>query len=147
MKGIASDVKAYWEARGAVCRSGASLADIHGFMERNHVIIPDDLYEYFSMVNGILDFDEHMMAFWPLDKFASLAEVDNDANRIEIEDADRLFVFADFMIESNYYAIRLYGDHAEENVVVSTAAPSPYVVARSFSEFLRMYMDDVNAIM
>jgi SMI1 / KNR4 family (SUKH-1) len=110
--------------------------DISDFEQRNNVKLPADFREYLLRLSGIEE-DPDLFCFWPLSR---LAPPDSPAF-ISVE-LDRFFVFADYLIESQYYAIYLGDDPLLQNRVVSPDVSNKRVIATSFSEFIQLYLID-----
>jgi hypothetical protein len=96
---------------------------------------------YFLTVGGMrcASMDDHHLCFWPLEEVEPLGDGWHAA-----ETSKGYFAFADCLIRSHAYAIRL--DDGHPNTALSTAGPELEVVASSFEEFLRQYLQDPEAL-
>lgn len=110
--------------------------DLQAFEEQNSLRLPADLREYFQRLNGI-DMDPGLFRFWPLSRLIPV----KSSSAVALE-ADRYFVFADYMVGTWYYAIYLGEDPFLQNRVILPDFPSQPVIARSFSEFVELYLTD-----
>ena len=127
-----------WREQDAKPRPGISKDAIRAFERREGVTLPDDMALYFETIDGMDHIDEEVFCFWPLEK---------------VEPAGRNFdgpagylAFADFMINSNAYGIRVQGGAFGE-VVALYGSGKLKPVASSFTEFLRKYMSDWMSLM
>ncbi len=110
--------------------------DIQAFEQRNGVLLPPDLREYFLRLNGI-DLDPGLFRFWPLSRLIPL----KSSSAVALE-TGRYFIFADYMVGTWYYAIYLGNDSFLQNRVILPDFPSRPVIAHSFSEFVERYLTD-----
>src|SRR5262249_51632366 len=97
--------------------------------------LPDDFAAYFRTIDGMdtAQSDQHEIRFWPLSEVRPLTTELNGAT----SQSAGLFVFADFLLWSHAYAIRLADGKANEIVIVGGDAPIR--IADSFIEFLTAY--------
>jgi hypothetical protein len=114
----------------------ASEDEIQAFELRNGVKLPVDLREYFQRLNGI-DLAPGFFRFWPLSRLIPLK-----SPSFTILAADRYFIFSDYMVGTLYYAIYLGQDPFLQNRVILPDFPSQPVIAKSFSEFVELYLTD-----
>ena len=104
------------------------------------MVLPADLREYFLRLNGIEE-DPQLFRFWPLRELRPV-----DLKSFAVPDRERYFFFADYLIESFYYAIYL-GDRPElQNWCVIPCMPRQPFVATNFTEFLELYLEDAPAL-
>jgi hypothetical protein len=96
---------------------------------------------YFAAVdgmNGEMD-DQRMITFWPLEQVKRVTEELLE----EPPEHAPYFLFADFLIWSHGYAIRLSSDPWDANPVVLVPADGTVQpVATSFSDFIARYLAD-----
>jgi SMI1 / KNR4 family (SUKH-1) len=128
---------------------GATEQALQQFESDHAVKLPTDLREYFVKCNGMVqrggvDTDKEGFAFWPIEKVGSMRKVCLEAGVAlpSIQSSEEYFVFADYLQWSWAYAIRLGG---EENSVILVGAEGD-VVAGSFSEFVKLYIEDAEAL-
>ena len=139
---ILERVDKYWYesalARGLRAPVVASESDLEAFEQNNGVRLPADLRKYFLELNGTDgDGDAQIFRFWPLGEIRRV-----DRKDFALLDADSYFLFADYLMESWYYAIYLGNDPFFQNRVILTGFPRNPVVAQTFSEFLELYLRD-----
>ena len=99
---------------------------------------PADMRSYFRVLNGTgssyADGDDFLLCFWALEKLEPVPEWTEMG-----KDNARWFVFADQRFSANDYAIRLTPDLGPNTVCVKEGKRE---VARSFSEFVELYLID-----
>jgi hypothetical protein len=114
----------------------ASHEEVILFEQENGVTLPADFREYFLRLNDI-DEDPGLFCFWPLSRLKRL-----DGKTSASLQSEGYFYFADYLIESHYYAIYLGNDPFFQNRVILPDFPNKPVIANTFSEFLELYMLD-----
>jgi hypothetical protein len=114
----------------------ATEDEILAFEKSNRLRFPADLREYFLRFNGI-DEDDRVFRFWQLEMLLPV-----NTENCNLVDAGRYFIFADYLIESNYYAIYLGENLLYQNRVVIPDYPNKPVIAPTFSSFLELYLLD-----
>jgi len=118
----------------------ATEEQIQAFEELNHIKLPANLRRYFLRLNGTDgNGDDRMYRFWPISEIAPVAK---ELKRFDLPEADRYFLFADFMIESYYFAIYLGNNPSLQNQIVVPDSFGKYPVAFDFSHFLELYLRD-----
>src|SRR5512144_1034524 len=90
----------YWRASNLQVAPPATPLQIERFEAFNHVVLPDDFRAYISHANGFFgkDSDTSMISFWPLEDMKPVSDKNTTST---------YFAFADFLIDSHYYAIKL----------------------------------------
>ncbi|HEU4386565.1 MAG TPA: SMI1/KNR4 family protein [Blastocatellia bacterium] len=153
---LTENLKNYWSSIGTTTRSGVDPTSIASFESRYNVRFPEDFRDYITTIDGIEDgnWDDEMISFWPLHcvksvpealtPFAGIPDYSRIANRLR--DASSYFVFADFLIWSHVYAIRLGTRGSDKNNILWICGSKYYSVAESFSDFLQMYLDNPESI-
>ena len=122
----------FWSSLGLEIRPGVTEAALAQFEARYGVVLPPDMRTYFMAVdgmNGEVD-DQRMITFWPLEQVKPVTE------ELPGEPPENAcyFLFADFLIWSHGYAIRLSPDPGAANPVVLVPADgTTQRVAKSFS--------------
>jgi cell wall assembly regulator SMI1 len=73
---IAEGLRSNWLSRGIKINPGVSKAMLQLFESKYEVMLPDDLREYFLLLNGmdINMTDEDLIRFWPLEEVKSISE-------------------------------------------------------------------------
>ena len=120
----------------------ATEDEVSAFETVHSVKVPDDLRAYFLRFNGVEE-DPDLFCFWPLQRIATIPAIRGTSNSSKtLPEADRYFVFADYLIESNYYAIYLGDNPSLQHSVILPDFPKHPVVASNFSDFLELYLED-----
>jgi len=142
----------YWRELGLPIPAGCPGAALEAFEKHAGVVLPDDLRNYFRLVNGMKDAwpgdqDPKGFSFWPLSKVRwvpeELAEMSPQTSAFP--GAEDFYVFADYMGWSWAYAIRL-SQSLEKNLVILIGKEVPELVAESFSAFVDLYVIDSPAL-
>ena len=140
MLAIGESLKQFWLRQNIKLRRGASETELREFEQKYSILLPDDLKDYFSMVDGFDDWgcDENVITFLPL------AEVlpSSKTWALEVPDADSYFAFADYSIKCHLYMICLRNDLSLGNPVFIAYDRNPEQIAGSFSEFVQGYLAD-----
>jgi hypothetical protein len=147
-------LREYWTAQGLKISSGASEEDVVTFESRNGVVLPQDFRNYFLKINGMVqDFgsgcDRKGFAFCPLSMVKSVAKECAKHPTVPVheeEEADRYFVFADYLQWCWAYAIHLDASSPGTNQVINVGTLRPKVVADSFTEFVNLYVRDAREL-
>jgi len=93
------------------------------------------------MAEGISD--DALISFWSLNEVKPIPEEAPEFARPSyIEEAESLFVFADYSIWAHAYAIRLYSSSENANPIIVIGAEKPVKVFDSFSDLVRSYLID-----
>jgi|SRR5262245_10879035 len=139
---IAESLRSNWLSSGIKINPGVSKATLQLFESKYEVMLPDDLREYFLLVNGI-DInmtDEDLIRFWSLEEVKSISEGASEySDQGYLPDPSSIFMFADYCIWSHTYAIRL-SSCEERNDVYVIGGKSPIILAGSFTEFVTLYL-------
>jgi hypothetical protein len=143
----------HWKSQGNILANGNDEETLAEFEARYSVRIPHDMRRYLSTVDGMpnipgSDVDSNGFRFWPLEQIRSVTDVCAAAGvqAPSGQDNDRYFVFADYFDWSWAYAIDLSGDDRESQRVIHVGTLEPKTVARSFTEFMDLYLQDAKAL-
>jgi hypothetical protein len=129
----------------------ATESDISTFVEAAGMILPEDLIDYFKILNGTSgEYDERFFAFYSLQEFVNLNDKFRDWNGIpkykdilvSFENASNCYVFADYQFHLFTYAIQLDTIGGIKNEVYAICGGEFRVIANSFSHFIDRYLDD-----
>jgi hypothetical protein len=151
MNCIGDKIKRYWLSMGLSVPSGATERKLKAFEYQYRVLLPPDLRNYFSTVNGMSLYwpdsqDKEGFSFWPLEKVKNVQEeAENHSVKevFEFPDAISYFIFADYLDWSWSYAIRLSNSVSESTPVFLIGKEIvPIQVANSYSEFVELYFAD-----
>jgi hypothetical protein len=133
-------INARWAAEGIAIRPGNSPESLAAFEARYQVVLPPAVREYFAAVDGSGDdSDEELLRFWPLEEVIPIAE-GSGRDRAELPELEHWFLFADFLICSHTYAVRLTPDPGNGGTVAAFNGLDMEVQAGSFALFLERYL-------
>ncbi len=95
MPAIGESLKQFWLRYDIKLRRGASEVELREFEGKHNILLPDDLKDYFSTVDGFTDsgWDENLIEFLPL---AEVVPLSQEWSRKP--EANSYFVFADYSI-------------------------------------------------
>ena len=112
--------------------------------------MPADLRDYFLTVNGMAQgvTDDALIRFWSLNEVKPIPEEAPDySDPSYIEEAESLFLFADYCIWSHAYAIRLSSRSESPNPVIIIGDENPTRLFESFSELVNNYLSDPDRLL
>jgi hypothetical protein len=138
------------QEQGLKNRVGATQVQISFFESNEVVLLPEDLKEYFSVVNGTDGkYNEKWFCFYPLIDFHKLSKNFGDwqgiPNYQDIEKSkehESCYAFADYQCHLITYAIRLYKNETAKNEVYEIVGSNFKTVAWSFADFMVKYLND-----
>lgn len=152
MESIARRLVDYWMSQRLPIAVGCSAAAVTDFERRASIALPEDMREYFLLVNGMIpewpgDQDEKGFSFWPLERVRWVPEelAEEAPLSSSFPDAENFYAFADYLGWSWAYAIRLSGLPGPAPVIL-IGKDTPELVASSFSEFVDLYLVDSPAL-
>lgn len=140
-------LKEFLRSHGDLANVGAAQDQVAAFELRYGVQMPQDFREYLMAMNGSGgNYGYGIIRFWGLDDIKSLAEeIPGDAPptaaviqasyRAPIENGREYYVFADYLDESQLYAIRISPGGGPNDIVILDGS-APVEVADSFSTFV-----------
>lgn len=150
-------LRARWSAEKIPYGPSATDDEIEEFESRHSVRLPDDLRMYFTQLGGMSDWilDNNNFTFFPLRMVQSLSEFsgakDGEPVSSTINEPERTFVIADFLISSQEYLVHLSTNGRSAPVI--HYAPQfqqwpeyTHEVAPSFTAFLQRYLTNPNAL-
>ena len=146
MASLGQIIKEHWLYQKLALQPGATEAELQAFEDQYRVRLPADVRGYFSAVNGMAEDcagDALLINFWPLPELKRVTEA---APFCHIEAAESYFIFADFLIWSHAYAIRLSSDLRQPNPVIIVHG-APIQLADSFTEFMQEYLRHNEAVL
>jgi len=125
---------------GLALRAGVPDVEIRRFEESFGVLVPQDMRHFYRTIDGMEDESTEVffIHLWPLAAIrpVGITEFDHSPSGSRV---DGWYVFADALVSSWEYAIRLDREVALAGEVVRLGAGVS--VAESFSGFLRKYLD------
>ena len=140
---IGNKLLARWASEGVRVNHGASAEALATFETRHRVVLPGDVRDYFKCVNGMYDSltDEQLIRFWTLEEVKPLSEEAPAYSEPDyLTEAHRVFVFADYSIWALAFAIRLSAYTSHSQLVYRIGGSRPVLLAKTFSEFVDVYM-------
>jgi hypothetical protein len=137
-----------WQVAGILAPQPASIDDVRRFEREYGVVLPNDVRDYFTSINGTKrgwngQDDEHALGFWHLHQVRTFAEegISDDPDVVST------FVFAEYAFRFAVYGVRLSADPAAPTAVVARFPYGRFEVAATFSEFLLRYLlDDLSVL-
>lgn len=149
---IAERVRDFWRTAGAGPRNGLSSDDIWAAEARLGVRFPPDVAAFFRTVNGTAGTCGDLFEAWSLDRVGPVPDVLSefrggpDYGRIgtALPRAVEYFVFADAMVWSQVFAVRLASGAATEVMWIS--GTSFAAVVPTFEAFWERYLVEPDAV-
>jgi hypothetical protein len=141
---IGDRLLAFWESLGLPARPGVSADEIAQFEARYGVVLPQDLRQYYSVVDGV-DGESmvrgHPFRFWPLREVKPVSE-DMPEEPLHHSEFKDYFLFADYSLWACAYAVKLTKSRDNRTFVVMIGGDVPVHLAGSFEEFVQIYLGD-----
>lgn len=147
----------YWSASGITPRPGVAPQTIMEFESRHSVVVPDAFARFYAVVDGMDtgEMEENWIFFYPLHAILPITRElitfsgipDYSGLGRTLPDADRHFVFADYLITSHVYTLRLGGEFGRERAVFRICGEVVEQITPSFGDFLEGYAADPEAIL
>ena len=140
MRSIVEDVARYWAEAGFEPRPGISAAALREFERRHGVVLPSDFVALYRATDGIVG-DANLFALWPL---AEVRPIPHECPSLAgtVPSAAEFFVFADSMIHSHVFAVRLTPGAPEAGPVLWLCDPHVGEAAETFTAFWERYLRD-----
>jgi SMI1/KNR4 family protein SUKH-1 len=144
-------LRVFWDSLGAQPRPGITSADVRACEERIGRALPEDVASFYRSVNGTVETAHWLFEVWPLERVGSVEDVVTSFSGIPdysqigriLPSASEYFAFADCMIWSHVFAVRLVPEEATE--VVWLCGPRYTVIAPTFAAFWELYLSDPDA--
>ncbi len=136
------------KAANAHQNPGASQENLAAFEDRHGVRLPAAFVALYRKADGNAG-DENLTRLWPLAEIHRLSESNDLRGELGAlpSDAREYFIFADYLIFSHVYAVRLTSDGRDDRVLWVLDATQRAEIAPSFESFLRAYADDPYSIL
>ncbi|HEY1398811.1 SMI1/KNR4 family protein [Roseateles sp.] len=122
------------------------MAKVEAFQVKNGVALPADVLAYLMTVDGSSDghMDVDLFRFWPLGEFVRVHEELDERGGVIYPDRfayPDCFVFADYLVNSWLYAVKLTADSKQPAPVYRVTASDPpgEQMSASFKEFMANY--------
>jgi hypothetical protein len=142
-------LKEYWLSQGLAVNPGVSQEELTAFEHKYKVLLPRDLRDYFLTVDGMAQgvTDNALIRFWSLKEVKPVPEeAPAYSDPLYIENAESLYLFADYCIWSHAYAIRL-SCHETSNAIIVIGDETPTRMFGSFSELASNYLTDPDLLL
>jgi len=138
----------YWQDSGATANLGASIEKIKEFERRNSVALPTDFVEFLILANGFDQSENYQdkfgFNFWPIEHLYRVSEYEK--GKWYFEKSEEYFIFCDYLDLSWAYALCLGEEKNGEVLLVGAYDGRPQLIAQSFSEFVRLYLENNSTI-
>ena len=147
---IGTSLKNHWLSQGIEINPGVSKRDLTVFESRYQVSLPADLRDYFLTVDGMADgaTDDAQIRFWPLNEVKPIPEgAPGYSDPSYIQEAESLFLFADYCIWAHAYAIRLSTNSESPNPIIIIGDEKPTEIFDSFSALVSNYLSDPDRLL
>ncbi len=143
-------LKVKWEEESLNEFYPIDLESIQSFERINNVVLPDDLKEYFKMLNGTCEeYTNELYEFYSIkkikkvsDEFQEWGGIPNYQSLINLNVIKDLFVFANFSFNLFVYAIKLSQEETDNNEVYILCGEEYKKIGNTFSEFLDLYLSN-----
>ena len=137
----------HWKTQGLKVRSGTPPDRVAQFEATRRVSLPTELREYFLELDGMdphwpNDHDANGFSFWPLPRVRLASEELTKAGMKPFAGSDQYFAFGDYLNWSWAYGIHLTSDAQQGGRVLLIGKDPPIEVAKSFGEFVDLYLQD-----
>lgn len=147
-------VRKFWTANGVLPRSGVATADLRACEQRIGRALPPDVARFYECINGTEETAEWLFEVWPIERIGAVPEVvtpfagipDYSEIAKRLPNAEEYFAFADCMIWSHVFAVRL-GASSTPTQVVWLCGDSYAVLAPTFGAFWERYLDDAESML
>jgi hypothetical protein len=137
---------ARWQQSNAVPEPGASTRELASFEAHHGVRLPPAFAALWHAADGNHG-DENLTRFWPLREIHRLTDEEGFSGAALPDDPQSLFVFADYLIFSHLYAVRLKKDGQDAGVWWVLSPTERAEIAPTFESFLRRYAADPGSIL
>ena len=138
-------LKNHWTSHHIEFNDGVPRDYLEAFEDRFRVVLPADMRDFYLTMNGVPadTTDEELIRFWTLEEVKPISsEAPAFATPDYINNAESLFVFADYSLWAHAYAIRLDSYQLDRNEIFIIGGDYPLLLFRSFSELVDSYLTD-----
>lgn len=128
-----------WQKENLKLNAGATDQELTAFEKHYDLILPADIRYFYSMVNGMheWDMDQVMFSLWPLSRIQENTEGVKTIKAGTISTIE--ITFGDYMIDAYRYILV---SKELPNYSVQVQFDEPEIVADNFTDFLRRYLSD-----
>ena len=145
-------LKNYWSSHGLELASGADPDSLQEFERKNTTRLPDDFRNYLLAIDGMKpyipnDCDKEGFSFWSIQRIKSIRQEKPDTIwPAGLPAPSQCFIFADYLQWSWAYAIDLSTAAKNNGAIFSVGVLKPNKISDSFSEFIKLYLEDSNLL-
>lgn len=139
-------VRAHWIDSAEFLEAGAAAEQLAAFEAHHGIRLPPAFAALWGVANGNHG-DQNLTRFWPLTEIKRLPQEDAFQHAGLPADAHDYFAFADYMIFSHLYAVRLTADGRDGPVWWVFGAKVQIEIAPTFDAFLRAYVENPDSIL
>lgn len=145
LRKIIETLISYWEKQDIVINS-ISMNEIDNFQKKKKSSLPADFQQFYAMVNGMGEcypnyMDKEGFLFYPLEAIDS---VQNELTWATMANREMIFIFAEYLHRSWWYAFELMSDGSYTIGIIATDNFKP--ITNSLSEFIELYMEDASIL-
>jgi len=121
---VGDRLRSYRLGCGTQVLPGVTQEQVTAFERHNGVLLPVDVRDYYLAADGMIDgdSDDCLISFWQLSRIE--AAPDDLNKRLSASAKTRYFFFADFLIDSHHFAMRLSESVAEPGPIATTGVRS-----------------------
>lgn len=148
-------LKELWKEENLLTAQLTASIEISLFQAEKNLIVPIDLLEYFLLLNGTNDhYDKNFFKLYGFNQFKCINDELKNWRGIPdysdivntLQNSDKYFPLADYMIHMSSYVIRLYENETTKNEILVVCGDAYKQIASSFSEFIDLYLKDANEL-
>jgi len=140
MSDFLGNLTSFWKTKGvATATHKATKVEIETWERRYNIVLPDDLRQYVTRVNGVqggenLEFDHEGISFLPLSAMCLEVEWTETGGR------PGMFVFADYLVRCNWWCAALDSSpHEHTRIFFGGGLKGNSLLANSLAEFFDLY--------
>ncbi len=143
-------IKEKWMKESIITFQPVDIESILNFQIKNNIIVPNDLKEYFKILNGTGgEYTTELYEFYSIERIKKVLEefqdwkgIPNYQPLVNLNDTKNLFVFANFSFNLFAYGIKLYEEKRDINEIYVFCGEKYKKISNNFSDFLELYLND-----
>ena len=148
-------LKRKWISENVRFSLPASDEELISFKSNNRVLLPNDLTEYFKILNGTQNqYDNKLFEFYSIgqvkkinDEYKDWLGIPNYKNIVNtLKDYEKYYVFANYSFHLFAFVIKLNNHDSLYNEVLVLCGDEYKKIANSFTEFIELYLNDPIAL-
>lgn len=132
----------FWQKQDILI-SKKTKEELDFIAQKNSLDLPDDFKKLYLSVNGMEslypnEIDKEGFLFYPIEKILS---PDSEFQKSNIEDKERIYLFAEYMHKSWWYGVKISNNHNYTIGIIpdkDTFKP----ITDSLKKFLELYLED-----